>query len=194
MTQTEYIEKIEKVESQIKACEEKLAGLKEKLKTLNKRKKEDELKEIRQRQQSIGAVVEELLSNEDGFLNRIRKQLEQCLQSGLLEISQKERCADAARREEEAQLLFMGLPFYYGCVSGIYSWDVREDHKLFGSSCRISQIQVHASFSGSDQSVYRVLCHADGVGLGARIYLFIDNNAYLHERFGVWHGKVCKTR
>ena len=67
MTQTEYIEKIEKDESQIKDCEEKLAGLKEKLKTLKKRKKEDELKEIRQRQQSIGAVVEELLSNEDGF-------------------------------------------------------------------------------------------------------------------------------
>ena len=55
------------VESQIKAGEERLAGVKEKLKTLNKRKKEDELKEIRQRQQSIGAVVEELLSNEDGI-------------------------------------------------------------------------------------------------------------------------------
>ena len=79
MTQTEYIEKIEKVESQIKACEEKLAGLKEKLKMLKKRKKEDELKEIRQRQQSIGAVVEELLCNEEGFFEsdpeRIRSML-----------------------------------------------------------------------------------------------------------------------
>lgn len=67
MTQTEYNERIEKVESQIKACEEKLAGLKERLKTLKKRQKEDEMKEIRQRQQSIGAVVEELLGNEEGF-------------------------------------------------------------------------------------------------------------------------------
>ena len=67
MTQKEYNDKISKVESQITACEEKLAGLKEKLKTLKRRQREDELKAIRQRQQSIGAVVEEFLRNEEGI-------------------------------------------------------------------------------------------------------------------------------
>ena len=93
MTQTEYNEKIEKVESQIKACEEKLAGLKERLKTLKKRQKEDEMKEIRQRQQSIGAVVEELLSNEEGFFESDPETIRMLLEERLAgDIQKKEVC------------------------------------------------------------------------------------------------------